>query len=188
MKRLLIKEDVLTIPNLLSLVRLLLVPVIVWLYCIRGNTSAAVAVVAVSGLTDLADGYIARRFHQISDLGKILDPVADKLTQVAMIGCLTARYARMGYLLILIVCKEILMGICSILMIRKEKRVNSSKWFGKMNTVVLYTVMILLFLFPTMPEITADALILVCMATVTLAMIGYLKDYCRVLLRKEQFE
>lgn len=180
------KDNICTVPNLLSAVRLLLIPVIVWLYVIRRDHIGAVIAVAASGLTDLADGYIARRFDQISDFGKILDPVADKMTQAALIACLVARYERMKYLLILFLFKEITMGICSLLMIRKEKRVNSSKWYGKLNTAVLYAVMILLFLFPMMPENLADGMILLCMATVAFSMVRYLTGYFKVLLRKER--
>ena len=74
------KENVLTIPNLLSLFRLLLIPVIVWLYCVRQDYRWTIVALAVSGLSDILDGIIARKFNMVSDLGKILDPCADKLT------------------------------------------------------------------------------------------------------------
>ena len=76
---------IITVPNLLSFFRFCLIPVIIWSYCVKENPLLAGEILLLSGLTDLADGYIARRFHMISNLGKILDPVADKLTQAA--GC-----------------------------------------------------------------------------------------------------
>ena len=79
---------IITVPNLLSFFRLCLIPVIIWSYCVKKNPLLAGEILLLSGLTDLADGYIARRFHRISNLGKILDPVADKLTQAAMLICL----------------------------------------------------------------------------------------------------
>ena len=72
---------IITVPNLLSFFRLCLIPVIIWSYCVKKNPLLAGEILLLSGLTDLADGYIARRFHRISNLGKILDPVADKLTR-----------------------------------------------------------------------------------------------------------
>ena len=89
MNRIFNKKDILTIPNLLSLFRLLMIPVIVWLYVKEKNYYAAAAMVLISGATDIADGIIARKFNMISDFGKILDPMADKLTQGALIICLS---------------------------------------------------------------------------------------------------
>jgi len=80
MHRLFKRDQILTIPNLLSLVRLLMIPMIIWLYCEKEDYVAAAVMIVLSGLTDIADGIIARKFHLVSDLGKILDPVADKLT------------------------------------------------------------------------------------------------------------
>ena len=76
MKHRLTKRDIFTIPNALSLFRILLIPLIVWLYVAREQRYAAVGLVALSGLTDIADGYIARHFNMISDVGKILDPMS----------------------------------------------------------------------------------------------------------------
>ena len=86
---------IITVPNLLSFFRLCLIPVIIWSYCVKKNPLLAGEILLLSGLTDLADGYIARRFHRISNLGKILDPVADKLTQAAMLICLFTRFPHM---------------------------------------------------------------------------------------------
>ncbi len=94
MHRIFRKDQVLTIPNLLSVIRLALIPLIVWLYIGKQEYSAAVAVILISGATDIIDGFIARKFNMVSDLGKILDPVADKLTLATVILCLTVKYPR----------------------------------------------------------------------------------------------
>ena len=86
---------ILTIPNLLSAFRILLVPVIVWLYCWKADYPLAAWTLTLSGLTDIVDGFIARRFHMVSNLGKALDPIADKLTQTAALGCLLTRFGAM---------------------------------------------------------------------------------------------
>ena len=87
---------IITVPNLLSFFRLCLIPVIIWSYCVKKNPLLAGEILLLSGLTDLADGYIARRFHMISNLGKILDPVADKLTQAAMLICYQDTYCQIN--------------------------------------------------------------------------------------------
>ena len=91
MNRIFNKKDILTIPNLLSLLRLLMIPVIVWLYVKEKNYYAATGMVILSGATDIADGIIARKCNMVSDFGKILDPIADKLTQAALIICLSLK-------------------------------------------------------------------------------------------------
>ena len=95
------KKDIWTIPNILSYFRILLIPVIILCYLYVENPWAAVGVIVVSGLTDAADGYIARRFNMISEFGKFIDPVADKLTQVSMAACLIVRYPMMWLLFLL---------------------------------------------------------------------------------------
>lgn len=77
-------KNCITIPNMLSVFRLILIPFFVYAYCVEQNFWKTAALLALSGISDTADGYIARRFNMVSDLGKIIDPVADKLTQAAM--------------------------------------------------------------------------------------------------------
>ena len=185
MHRLFKRDQIFTIPNLLSLVRLLMIPMIIWLYCEKEDYVAAAVMIVLSGLTDIADGIIARKFHLVSDLGKILDPVADKLTQAALIFCLIAKYDWMLWLLLFFAIKEITMGISGLLVIKKKDVVNSSQWFGKLATVVLYAVMFILFLFPNTPVQAANAMILVCAAVLLLSMVNYLRFHI-MLLRKEE--
>ena len=99
---------IITVPNLLSFFRLCLIPVIIWSYCVKKNPLLAGEILLLSGLTDLADGYIARRFHRISNLGKILDPVADKLTQAAM---------HIIWFHITSMVSDLLIGLCAIMMV-----------------------------------------------------------------------
>ena len=185
MNRLFRKDQILTIPNLLSLIRFLMIPVILWLYCQKQNCTGAAAIIVASGLTDIADGIIARKFRMVSDLGKILDPIADKLTQLAMLVCLTARYDWMVWLLVLFVIKEAAMGISGLMVIKKKDQVNSSQWFGKLSTVVLYASMFVLFLFPDTPAQTANLLILICASALLLAMVKYLRFHVQLLQEEE---
>ena len=86
------KKNILTIPNLISLFRILLIPLIILLYCGKKHYTATIMVITISGASDIIDGKIARKFNMVSDVGKVLDPVADKLTQAALVICLIARY------------------------------------------------------------------------------------------------
>lgn len=186
MHRMFKREQVLTIPNLLSLLRLLMIPLIIWLYCGQGNGYAAAAGVVLSGLTDVADGFIARKFGMVSDLGKILDPIADKLTQGALIFSLIIRYDWMLWLLILFVVKEVIMGVCGLIVIKKKDVVNSAQWFGKLSTAVLYFVMFLLFVFSGVPESVANGMILLCAAALMLSLVNYLRFYYNLLNDQER--
>lgn len=177
MHRIFKKDQILTIPNLLSVFRLLLIPVIVWLYCIRQKYTLAVGTIVLSGITDIADGIIARKFHMVSDFGKILDPIADKLTQASVLICLTTRYRMMLVIITMFVVKELCMGLLGAVVIKKTDTVNCAKWYGKVNTVVLYVVMMLLIFFQGMPEIAANLLIMICGISLTVSFVLYVFFY-----------
>lgn len=154
------KEEVFTIPNMLSLVRLGLIPVFLWIYCRKQEYGLAAVVVVVSGVTDILDGFIARRFHMISDLGKILDPAADKLTQLALIISLATRYPVIWHLLGLFLLKELTMGVLGLVVVLKTHSVPSARWFGKACTAVLEVCMGVLILFPKFPAGMVEVLVL----------------------------
>lgn len=183
MNRLFHKKDILTIPNCLSLVRLLMIPVILWQYIGENDHYGAIGVIILSGLTDVADGWIARKFNMVSDFGKILDPVADKLTQAALILCLTTKYDWMFGLIIFFAIKECIMAVLGYMTIRSKDQVNSAKWHGKLNTVVLYSTMIVLILIPGLPMELANMLILLCGAMMFLSLVLYIRFYMDVLGR-----
>ncbi len=105
---------ILTIPNLLSFFRIALIPVFVWSYCVKRDNTLTAILLLLSGATDIADGFIARTFHMVSDLGKVLDPIADKLTQATMLICLMTRFPLMMIPLIIMAVKELYMAISAI--------------------------------------------------------------------------
>lgn len=184
MHRVLKKDQILTVPNLLSVIRLLLIPLIVWLYCVKQKYTMAVVLIVISGITDIADGIIARKCNMVSDFGKILDPVADKLTQAAIIICLIEKHKLMLLLIVLFAVKEICMATMGYLAIKKKNSVNSAKWYGKVNTVLLYAVMMLLILLPGMPETLANALILLCIAMLVFSFVRYAHFYKKLFADK----
>jgi cardiolipin synthase len=181
MHRIFKKDQILTVPNLLSVVRLALIPIIIWLYCTKNYTRITVLVILISGITDILDGFIARHFNMTSDFGKILDPVADKLTQAAVAVCLISKYKLMYMAVGLFVIKEIIMASMGCFVLKKKDAVNSAKWYGKANTVVLYSVMMLLILFPNMPNALATGMILLCCVTMVLSLALYMRFYVKLL-------
>ncbi len=181
MKIKLTKKDVFTIPNILSFLRLLMVPLIIWLYIGLKDYRLTVLVVAISGFTDIIDGFIARTFNMISDVGKVLDPVADKLTQVALMVCLTSRYHLLWVPIIIFIIKESFMLLFGYITLEVTDKINSARWYGKVNTVVLYAVMASLIFFPDINPDVASFLIGFCVAIMIIALILYISFYIGIL-------
>ena len=169
------RRRALTIPNLLSAFRILLVPVMAALYCGAGNYPLTAGVLLLSGATDVADGYIARRFHMVSDLGKVLDPVADKLTQAAALGCLLTRFPRMAWALLALVVKEVSDALTGYLVIKKTGVVCGAEWHGKAATCVLFAVMVVHVLWFRISPSFSLALTVLATAVQILSMALYLK-------------
>ena len=123
-------QEVFTIPNILSYFRILLIPLFVYWY-LSAETPAqffrAAVVLGISGLTDTFDGRIARRFNQITELGILLDPVADKLTEGAVVLCLLTRYSRIWLLVALYVLKEGFMAVAGLVMLRRGKKLDGDR-------------------------------------------------------------
>ena len=175
------QKKIFTIPNLLSFFRLMLIPLFIWLYCVKKNYLMTALVLILSGLTDLVDGFVARRFNMVSDLGKMLDPVADKLTQIAMLFCLVTAFPFMLVPLILLIVKEIAAAITGILVIRKTKTVYGAVWHGKVNTALLYAVMIIHVFWFDIPFVLSNILIALCVAMMALSFVLYLIQNIKLL-------
>ena len=167
------KHRIITIPNLLSFFRLLLIPVIIWLYVVKQNPVWTTLVLALSGITDIVDGIIARECHMVSDFGKAFDPVADKLTQIAMLFCLVSRFEWMLLPIVLLVVKEIFAGVTGLLVIRKTGKVLCAVWHGKATTISLYSMMLIHLLWFRIPAVLSGILIGACTALILLSAILY---------------
>ena len=167
------QKKILTIPNLLSLLRIFMIPPLVWLYCIKEDYFATLVLLTLSGITDVADGIIARRFNMISDFGKAFDPVADKLTQAVMLFCLTARFELMLLPLLLLVVKETIAAITGILSIKKSGKVMGALWHGKAATVMLYIIMAMHIIWFDLPLTVSYVSILACSAMMIFSAILY---------------
>ena len=125
------------VPNALSVLRIILIVPFV-IYFIHDQITQAAVVLVISGLSDMFDGMIARRFHQFTELGQMLDPLSDKLTQGAVAVCLAVKQPMLIPLLAIFVLKEILMVGAACLLIKKSKRPGGSKWYGKVATTLFY--------------------------------------------------
>ena len=168
-----LKGRILTIPNLLSLIRILLIPLFVWFYLSRKDITATVIILAASALTDALDGLIARRFHMISDFGKALDPFADKLTQFAMLCCLLICFPRMILLIFVLVVKELFVASTQLMVIKKTDQVLGSAWHGKVTTMLLYAVMLLHLVWLDLPDLLSWSLELLCIFMLLLSGVLY---------------
>ncbi len=167
------KDKIFTIPNLLSLLRLCMIPVMVWLYIGMQDYALTTLMLVLSGLTDMLDGYIARHYNMISDFGKAFDPVADKLTQIAMMFCLVARFPLMLLPWIILVVKEVFTGITSLLAIHKTGQVEGAVWHGKVTTALLYGTMAVHLLWYNIPAVVSVLLIILCTAMMLISAVGY---------------
>ncbi len=167
------KKELLTIPNLLSLIRLIMIPVYVVIY-LNGEYRLAGCIIAASCLTDAADGFIARHFNMISHVGKLLDPIADKLTQFALILCITVTYPAMLLVLILLVVKELIQGICFLLVMRKGKALKGALIMGKVCTAFLFTSLVAMVVYPYFSQNVVDVIVLVDCIMLVAALIQYL--------------
>lgn len=131
------KNKNLTVPNALSALRIVIVPFFAWAF-LSGHVALSAILLGLSGLTDCFDGMIARKLNQVTDLGKMLDPLADKLTQGIVALCLAVRFPSIRILLLIFVAKELGMLCCAVILLQKKKRPCAAKWYGKVATVMFY--------------------------------------------------
>ena len=185
------KRDLWSIPNVLCYIRFLLIPIFVMQY-IRAEEPKqymqAAAIVLASGLTDFLDGFIARTFNMVTELGKLLDPLADKLTQASLIFVLIVEIKWMFLLLILFVAMQLFMFIAGLAMLKKNKRLDGSKWFGRVSTAVFYAVMLVLVALPELSEVTQNILMMVCGIFLTMSFVLYIREYIRMYMEAVQEE
>lgn len=171
-----LKKDIFTVPNMLSLFRLVLIPVYVIIYLNAKDTGdyyLAAAILAVSCLTDMIDGKIARHFNVISTVGKVLDPLADKATQFTLIICLTVKHPVLWMLIGIFVVKESFQLVAGSLALRKGKILKGALLSGKVCTTVLFISLILMVMLPTMDDKVILALTVVDAAVMIIALLDY---------------
>lgn len=177
------KKEAFSIPNIMGYFRIILIPVFLYVYYNATSVEdyyVVAGIVCISGITDFLDGFIARKFNMITEWGKFIDPLADKLTQAALVFALAFKYKLMWYLVGLFIVKEGFMGIMGIIMLRKGKKLDGAKWFGKLCTAILYIVMFMLMLFQKMNNDNANFLILVCGVFMLMSFILYMPVFYKM--------
>ena len=179
------KKEIFTIPNVLSLFRLALIPLYISIYLNAKDASdyhLSAAILAVSCLTDLIDGQIARRFNMISTVGKVLDPFADKVTQFTLVLCLSIRYnlVILWCLVGLIFVKEIFQLVAGIVNYKRGRMLKGAQISGKVCTTVLFVSLIALVMWP---NIGVAAVKWICAVDLVFLLIAF-TDYILVYVRK----
>lgn len=175
------KKRIFTIPNILSFLRICMIPAVVWLYIVKQDNGMAGAVLVLSGITDIVDGFIARRFNMISDVGKALDPIADKLTQGIVIICLVKNFPLIAVPLTLLIAKELFMAVTGIIIIKRTKKVMGAKWHGKAATFLLYLMMFVHIFWTDIPAVISTVLILLASVMIVVSFVFYCRDNIRAL-------
>ena len=182
-----------TIPNWLSFIRIALIPVFAVLF-VQGHQLVAVIVMICAALTDLFDGKIARKFNQVSNLGKILDPIADKLSQMAIVIVLLYTYWEnpIKYLFFFFIVKEVLMLLGGALLLSKGMRPTAAEIWGKVATNVFYIAMIIILAFGengalcnvtpfTLPSVVTWVLVALSALSALVSLLGYVPGFLKQL-------
>jgi len=171
------------VPNIISIFRICLVPVIVYVYFADPNPVKyyAIFVYAIAGLSDLLDGYLARKFDAQSKLGKLLDPLGDKLITFTVLVCITITNPILYWAALVFFVKEVLMGIGGLLLNRViGAELPPSNFIGKGSTFLLFLVCVILLFFPGIPEPVVIVLASLAICLTLVALVGYLGSYLKI--------
>lgn len=175
------RKDILNIPNLLSLFRLALIPIYVYIYLNASESREywlAGGILAISCMTDMVDGKIARKFNMITPLGKLLDPIADKFTQLVLSICLSLRYPVMRPVLILFLAKEFFQFFAALINYRRGKALDGALMAGKICTTVLFTSFTVLVFIPNMNLRIVECIALSDCICLLIAFVRYIFAFC----------
>lgn len=173
------------IPNILTTVRLLLVPLFAYVLVVMKLPLAALSIFLLAGLTDVVDGYIARHFNMITKIGKVYDPLVDKLMQITAVICLAHEDIIPSWVIWFILFKEGTM-ILGGLFLYLRNVVIPSDWYGKGATVAFYTVMFLVIVFPDMPVLVKTGLLALLVGMLFFAAFGYFTKILKAFGEKEK--
>ena len=127
----------LTVPNAITLVRLAMIPVFLWLLFGQDNRVGAALLLAVLGTTDWVDGYIARRYDQVSDFGKVFDPTVDRLLFIVCVGGIVIADGAPLWFAILVIAREVVVGGAMAILVLRGMKAPPVQWIGKLATALL---------------------------------------------------
>ena len=175
------KEDLINIPNVLCYIRILLVPVFIVLFLKEMYWQSGL-VIMIATATDVVDGWIARHFNMITDWGKFIDPLADKLMQFAMLIMAIFKNPWISILVAIIAIKEAIMLAAGIYIYHKGENLNGAMWCGKLSTVVLDSCLFLIIVLPTKYIKNVNVFILIGLSAIflILSFIIYMREYLKM--------
>lgn len=174
------KKEIFNIPNIMGYVRILLIPVFVVLYFNKLYSWAMVAL-AVNIMTDFFDGIVARKFNQITELGKFIDPLADKLTQAAVVVTLAFTHPLLWPVFVIEFIKENTMLFGGGYIYKKRgRKLDGAKWYGKVGTAITDFGLFFLLAFPRMSKAWANGLIIFIGVCMIITLAGYLGEFRRM--------
>lgn len=143
----------------------------------RHKHGILIGILILSAATDFLDGKIARKFHMVSEWGKLLNPAADKVTQGILLWYLFPKYAASKYVFLLFSLKETYMIAAGAKAVIREQKNDGAKWYGKLSTTVFYGIMVALFIFPEIPASVGNLLVACCGFFMTTALFLYAIEY-----------
>jgi len=172
------------IPNILSAFRIVLIPFFVY-QAIQGNMLAAAVILIASALTDIVDGFLARRFNWVTNLGKVLDPAADKLTQITVCVLFFMEFSQYWVFFAVLLLRDLVFLVVGGYFIKCKVKLSGARWFGKLSTVMFFVVMIVIALFPALPPVYVYILLALTTVTAFTAMVMYIPEFMRYKRRVE---
>ena len=175
------QHKIITIPNIISFLRIVLIPFVIYFYIVRNEHITAFIILAVACISDAIDGFIARRFNMISDLGKGLDAIADKLMQFSILICAAQKYPLVYLLAAMLGIKEIISGIYCLRCINITGKVTGAKFVGKFSTFVLDGTVLVMLLFPVIPKWIEITLTIACAISMAVSFYWYISSYLEII-------
>ncbi len=173
------RDAVFTIPNIISFTRILLIiPFVV--FFLLGKYLIAFSVILLSGISDCLDGFLARKLNQVSELGKLLDPVADKLTLISVVICMGVLIPEILPIAIVLIIKDVLMLVGGFYLLKKEIIPPPAKWYGKVATAVFYVSVITIVFFKGLLEYEVYLLTVILLGITFIVMMFALIKYAIV--------
>ena len=177
-------KNQMNIPNFLSLLRLFMIPAFIVVYFRYTDDIVylwfAAGILVLSWFTDFLDGFIARKFNQTTEFGKIIDPLADKITQVSVVICLAFTFRPIIPLAICMFLKELLQGIGGLIVVKHGIKMKEAQWFGKISTGCFYASMIFIVAFKNMPQWLFLSLVILVAITMLYSFVQYLLLFVKI--------
>lgn len=181
----------LTVPNLLSVIRLIVIVPLIIAFLNQRYIEAGIYL-CISGLSDMFDGAIARKFNQVTQLGKMLDPVADKLTLIAVVICIAILFPEVAPIVIVLLSKDVIMLIGGAVLLCLKIRPPAAKWYGKVATAIFYvsitTLVFLRAVFHYQNQILTIILMALTVAAMVVAFVSYAAIFVRLVKNKNNKE